>query len=469
MHEGSGIMRLRNWWHVWAIALVLVMGVGIRLFAYGDLRQSMVMADTSSYVEASKTPLLSRESLTTPRLLTTSMIYHYFRPPQGYVLQPASDPAGDGEHKTRLRRPGFDGVVKFHVFLSLIGWTSLAIVFSRHVKQRLVKVIGAALIVLFAFSPPVADWDSILSSESPNLSLFALTAALLIEIVFWVATRGVSRSTKSPLVLFALWFCSLFLWTFVRDSNLYVVLVTIVMVLPLFALPEFRCRKPLVMLTCLLIGLLALGYHSSQVSKRWKTPLEHVFIDKILPYPLRVSFFQRIGMPSPDSPGYDGWFDQSAPGAYVRFLIAHPGYTLPPLFENLQAFFTDNLQPYYHVEKDSLRVRLLALGEMLHPRSSVVFLVDLMLLASLLWLAFKGRAPRQIAWAWLGSWLFLSASLMLLVSFHADTWGISRHVMGSIFLYRLFFWLFLLVVIDYVVGMDAGGAGEMLGIGEGEM
>jgi hypothetical protein len=453
---------------VWAIALILVMGVGLRLFAYGDLRQSVVMLDTRNYVEASKTPLFTWDSLTGPRLLTTSMIYHYFRPPQGYLLKPVNTSAGDWERRTRLRRTGFDDVVIFQAFLSLVGWTSLAIVFSRHVEQRLVKVFGAALIVLFAFSPPVADWDSVLSSESPNLSLFALTAALLIEIVFWVATRGDSGLGKPTLVLFAIWFCSLFLWTFVRDSNLYAVLVTLVMVLPLFILPYFRRRLSLVILTCLMIGLFALGYHSSQTSKRWKTPLEHVFSDKILPYPLRVSFLQKIGMPSPDSPSYKDWFDQRAPGAYVRFLIAHPGYTLPPLFENMQAFFTDNLQPYYHVEKDSLRVRLLALGDMLHPRSSAVFLVDLLLLTSLLWLAYKGRGPMQIAWAWLGCWVFLSASLTLLVSFHADTWGISRHVMGSILLYRLFFWLFLLVVIDYVIGMDAGDAGELMGIGEGE-
>jgi hypothetical protein len=205
--------------------------------------------------------------------------------------------------------------------------------------------------------------------------------------------------------------------------------------------------------------LFALGFISSNVSQRWKIPLTHIFEDQILPHPQRVSFLQKIGMPAPGSPEYEVWFDKHAPGAYLRFLIAHPGYSFLPLIDRMEGFVSENVQPYYRVKNDSIRLSLLAVGNLLHFKSSAVFLADLILSASLILFAVERRTPTLYAWAWLGTWLCLSALLTLFVSFHADTLGITRHVMSSILYFRLFFWLFLLVVIDNMLAKDAIGAG----------
>lgn len=452
----SWIRALQDRWYVFVIALILAMGVGIRLFAYGDLRLSIGTLDTDTYLESAEMPLFTWDSFTSSRLLTTSIVFSLFEPPQGYLLKTVTSPGKGEKHPYRTLQPGFDNVVLFQIFLSILGWVSLALVFARHTDHQVVKVAVVILIVSFAFSPPIAGWDNVLIAESLSTSLFALSFALLIEIVFWV-TQGESRVSIPVLVLFIIWFLSLFLWTFTKDINLYVVLVTLVFALPMVLFPSKSRKVPLVVLAGLVTALFALGLISSNVSQRWKTPLTHIFEDQILPHPLRVSFMQEIGMPAPDSPEFEVWFDRHAPGAYLRFLIAHPGYSLLPLIGRMEGFVSENVQPYYRVKNDSIRRSLLAVGNLLHIKSSAVFLVDLILLASLILLAVERRTPTQFAWAWLGTWLCLSALLTLFVSFHADTLGITRHVMGSILLFRLFFWLFLLVVIDNMLGKSTIG------------
>ncbi len=48
-------------------------------------------------------------------------------------------------------------------------------------------------------------------------------------------------------------------------------------------------------------------------------------------------------------------------------------------------------------------------------------------------------------WLWLMTWLFLSASLTMGVGFFAIV-GVTRHTMFAVEMFRLMFWLFLLII-----------------------
>lgn len=212
---------------------------------------------------------------------------------------------------------------------------------------------------------------------------------------------------------------------------------------------------PMLVIGGFLVAIFLLGYTSSQQSGRWKIPLSHVYSWRILPHPLRVAFMQANGMPDPQGPEFNQWFSEHAPGAYVEFLMHHPGYALLPLFEDMELFFSENVQPYFIDPNIEFRSYYLSIGNFVHPNSSAVFLIDLLILGFLWMLYFKRKTHSLLAWIWLGSWLFLSAFVTLFISYHSDSIGVIRHVLGSIFYYRLFLWLFLFVAFDQSISQQS--------------
>jgi hypothetical protein len=153
-------------------------------------------------------------------------------------------------------------------------------------------------------------------------------------------------------------------------------------------------------------------------------------------------------MPDPTSAEYSTWFVENAPRAYARFLLAHPGYTLTSLTSELGGIFSENIQPYFYSEQTPARIALMAVNDMLHPKTHLVFILDILLLAGLLFSIFRRKNKNFTVWLWLGIWIFLSASLTLAVGFFADSIGVTRHTMFAVELFRLMLWLFLIILFD---------------------
>ena len=177
-------------------------------------------------------------------------------------------------------------------------------------------------------------------------------------------------------------------------------------------------------------------------------PLTNSFSEYILPYPARVSFMENLGMPDPASTTYAEWFNENAPRAYARFLLFHPGFTLTSISSNLGGIFSENIQPYFFSEQTSIRKTLIAVNDILHPNTHLVFILDILLITGLIFSAFRGKNRNSTIWAWLGAWLFISASVMLVINFFADSIGITRHTLFSVELFRLMLWLFLIILFD---------------------
>jgi hypothetical protein len=182
------------------------------------------------------------------------------------------------------------------------------------------------------------------------------------------------------------------------------------------------------------------------LSRRWEAPMTNVFNDLILPHPARVEFMQSLGMPDPTSAEYSTWFIKSAPRAYARFLLFHPGYTLTSFTAELGGIFSENSQPYFFSEHTSARKALAATNDILHPSTHLIFVLDILLIIGLIVAAFRRNNKEFATWAWLGTWLFFSALLTIALGFFADSIGVIRHTLFAVEMFRLLMWVFLIIL-----------------------
>jgi hypothetical protein len=425
--------------------LILAGMIFLRLTSYGDLNLSVANGDTASYIKSGDAPLFSKDMLTRTRLFTTNLLY-YLADVHNCEIQAVSYPAIEAE-TYRAIQPCFDKIVLFQNVLSVIAWGLLAWVVSKRLNGGYEKLLAAVLITSFGFTPAIADWDSILGSESLTFSLFAISLALVIEIYFMIAEEDFDGKFSAVMSVFAV--IALTLWTFTRDANIYTLLVLLAMsILSMITVSKVRKKKTLLISIVVLIVVMLVGLQSAMLSRRWEAPLANVYNDLLLPHPARVEFLQGLGMPNPKSAAYHEWFIKNAPRVYARFLLSHPGYTLTAFTNELGGIFSENTQPYFFSEDTPARLALVTANDLLHPKTYLFLVLDILLIAGLFFAAFRRKNVIHAGWLWLMTWLFLSASLTIGVGFFADSVGVTRHTMFAVEMFRLMFWLLLLILLD---------------------
>ena len=427
---------------IWVILAGMVI---VRLTAYGDLNLSIANADTETYITGGAAPLISKNMLTKTRLLTTNLFYHW-ADVQGCELQAVSYPALQTE-TYRAIQPCFDRIVFFQNIVSITAWSLLALVLSKRLKGGYEKLLAVFLIAAFGFTPAIADWDSILGSESLTFSLFAICVALVLEIVFNLTAEQTNK--KYSFFIYILTSMALVLWAFTRDANIYTLAVLFaVSAVSVVIFPAIRKNKNLLISIATVFIIMVVGLQSAMLSRRWEVPLANVFNDLLLPHPARMEFMQTLGMPDPASAEYSTWFIKNAPRAYARFLLFHPGYTFTSFTSELGGIFSENVQPYFFSKQTSSRKALIAANDILHPNTHLIFILDILLMAGLIFAVFRRKNKNFTAWVWLGMWLFLSAALTLAVGFFADSIGVTRHTMFAVEMFRLMLWMFLIILFD---------------------
>jgi hypothetical protein len=192
-----------------------------------------------------------------------------------------------------------------------------------------------------------------------------------------------------------------------------------------------------------------LGFFSARDSLRaTRYPVMNALDAYIWPYPQRVEYFKNFGMPEHTSPNYQKWADANATKAYGLFLISHPGFVTTHLWKYIDLLSSDFVQPYFFAPEVKHRDTLLTLGEMFHPQTSAIYLISLLLLLTLIVHSIQLRTPALFAWTWLAIWFFTIAAATLLLSFFGDTSGARRHIMPSVEMFRLFFWVFIMPFLD---------------------
>ena len=159
---------------------------------------------------------------------------------------------------------------------------------------------------------------------------------------------------------------------------------------------------------------------------------------------------RSLGMPKPFTPEYHEWAEKHASKTYFAFLITHPRYTATRYIQGTREAFTDYIQPYFRTPGNEWRERLISIGQMLNV-GFVAFLIDILLILTLWALPFNGGMKPAEPWIWLGTWLFLTAASTLFFSIIGDNIGLNRHALLPITAFRLFFWIFLIVILDLLL------------------
>ncbi len=418
----------------------------IRLTSYGELGLSVANGDTGSYIQGGAAPFFSKNMFTKTRLFTTNLLY-FLADVQKCEIQALSFPAIQKE-TYRVIQPCFDRIVIFQNIISALAWSLLALMISKRLHGGYEKILAAVLITAFGFTPAIADWDSLLSSESLSFSLFAICLALMVEVCFRVAYGN--RFSISTIFIYCLSITAVGFWTFTRDTNVYAVAILLVMSIPALIFPPIRKNKLFLGYITLIMIFAAIGFKSASVSMRWEVPLKNVFTDLILPYPARLAFMEKFGMPLPESSEYSIWFLENAQYAYGQFLLFHPGYTLTSFTSGLVGIFSENFQPYFYTEQTPPRKALIAVNDIMHPKTHLVLFIDFLIAIGLLFSLQRTKNRNLAVWDWIGTWLFLSASMTLAVGFFADSIGVVRHTMFAVELFRLLLWLFIIILFDQV-------------------
>ena len=430
------------------IFIIIAAAIGLRLYFYGDPRLSIGMNDTISYIDSSTAPLFSWDIFAGQRLFTTNLLYKLADNAQECKLIDISLPTKGAIRKIQSC---FDNIALLQNLLSIIAWCYLAWTTSRWLKNPATKIVSVVLILAFAFTPQIAEWDSVLSSESLSISLIVLAFALLQEIVFRLSGGNQPLNSARNIALIIGWVLVFSLWVFMRDSHLYAILMTLILLCGTLLVKKFRQSKIPYIIIALLFGIFVLGYTSARDSSRANVPLGDSFGDYIFPYPSRVQFFSKLGMPNPQSPAFQKWFYTQATKTYALFLITHPRFVVTTIFDRLYYFEFSSIQPYYISGSLIIRKASEKVGEFFHPESSSLYLLDTLMLTALVIAGLKRTDPWVTAWAWLAIWLFSCASITLFTNFFGDTTGVARHIVPPEETIRLSLWIFLIIHMDHLL------------------
>lgn len=431
--------------------LIVLATAAFRLSAYGDPRASIGTMDTPSYMAHAGALAQPQSAFIGERLLTTGILYRLWDTYEcdlNYVSIPAIGREG---------QPGlqdcFAGLALTQVALSILGWSVFIASVTRVLDHHISKLLAASLLSAFAFSPQLADWDSILSSESLAFSLLALSLGL--GILGIRASSGGGEMSRQASGLISGSILVGLAWLFVRDAHVYPAVILLGLLL-LWSLWAPARRRLIAILAAAALALCFLALTASRASGRWEIPLTNAFASYILPFKERVREMQELGMPDAGTEAYDAWFAERAPDAYARFLVAHPVFVLNTLAEHANLLFAENSQPYFKLPDRPLRERAFMIGDFLHTKSVSVVILDFVLVATSLVSAAGRRSTSQWPISVLLAGLLASACLGLVLTFFADTIGVERHVLLSIMLFRLVTWTGLVLVVDAALGAASG-------------
>lgn len=458
-------------WKLVAFVAVAIIFVVIRLNSYLPVGDSISTHDTQAFVASSQIPFLSADFFTSDRPATISLLYKILQPTEGYQISAFSSPAEDIS-QTPGPQPGLDRVAYAQSLLSMAAWLTLAYVVYRQLKNPWFAVLGAALILAFGFTPPMAEWDYVLLSEPFSLTLFVFLLAVSIELVSRLAREGfpLGRQTK---VVVGVWAAVLLLWVFARDTNAYLVLVffglcALLLVFSLWGRFSEILPTRTLGIAMVLLGLLFVVHNATmQQSGRWMNPFFNNMLHSVFPYPDRLAFFESRGMPITDevlalrtSPGNeDGffqipelvtWVKAHGTGAYIQFLLSEPAWVFENFFVGVETSFSENRQPFFVADEEVTTPGLSYLGDLFHASSTFVIWVGFAQLALFGALAWRRGNREAMGLFVLLSVFFVGEILMLFISIHGDALATVRHALGSVMPMRLSLWLLPPFILDLV-------------------
>ena len=432
----------------WLLPFVFVIAfVYGRIVCYGPMNDSVSVQDTQSYFTAAEMSPFQPRSPAYPLLIRIS------DPELEYELTQLSEPYFGTESRLAVQ-PGTETLVRNQTVISIICWVLGAVLIASSFSGWFAKALAAFFILGCGFVPQIADWDSILSTESLSLSLFILIFGLLMKVVpdgrkdrltCWLAAAGL--------------FFANFIWIFTRDTNAYFVIAEAVLLILtgiLFWVRRMGQRVSALLCGFLLAGLFLFHQGTFRESERWVVPLLNNLVVNVFPYEERVDFFEAREMPADEeilsttgSAEYNDlmenekfmhWVRRFGLDSYQKFLLSMPLWSVLQVYQNLDSFFEENRQPFFYGSKEQRPHWAEKPGNLLLPVSPAVILIDFLLLILIAVRAVNTGDPDMIRAFWGLLILFLGGGLLMSLAYLGEVRSIWRHVLGGVTALRLTLW-----------------------------
>lgn len=447
-----------------AFLVLAATAVWIRFAFYEPMDRSVSNYDTERYTYSSEASVFSLDFYTSIRQPTAALAYQVAETASGYQVTNISSP-GDQIHPSLQVQPGFERITALQSGLAIGAWLLLAWVVFRNLRTSLLKVLGAALVLAFAVTPQIAEWDYVMLSEPISLSLFAALLALSLELTASFAGKEPQRKGKI-LFLAGAWLAVLALWAFARDTNAYMLpwfaLILLGMALWRPARDRIGRRNLLIAATALIILFLAVA-STAQLSERWVNPYFNNLLARVLPVPEHRAFFEARGLPVTaellaevggnltelslfEQDALVNWVLAKGPSTYIEFLITHPAWAIGEFISGTILGFSENVQPFFR-RSETTPEALVYWGNLLHPTDAGVSLVvvgELMILGGVAW----RRSTRLQAIGVLLGVILVGDLATLFIAIHGDAAGIVRHALGGVMPLRLLMWLTAPFILD---------------------
>ncbi len=433
------------------VGIIIIAGVWLRISLYDDMRLSIGTNDSSSYISQTNIPLFSWEAFTNRRLPSYPQFFNIFEPAGGYQAPTAvSYPAAPGVgSRNKALQPGFDTVVVAQAVISIFSWLTFVILLCRRLKTKILRPIAAVVILLFAFSPSLAEWDSILMTESLSFSLFTLLTAVTMELLFRLVEEK-CKPGRLTSFLMVIWAILLPAWAFTRDSNANMMIIIVVFFGIFLIIPKIRKEIPIfwvVGLTIWAAFLFSWYFTTALAANRWSGSWTDIHNHWIAGYPAREKFFTDHGMPSSYT---DEWVRESGSKTYLLFLINHPGFMVTELLGRLSDAFSENVQPFFYTYPTLIRKMVLAVGEIFHPLSSSAFFFPIFSGLLIIISSIRNSLENNKSWFWFVLWLVSMIYGLYLASFFGDSGGLIRHTLGAVVYLRFMIWLFPIILAEII-------------------
>jgi hypothetical protein len=443
--------------------LILLAAYAIAFVAYVDIKHSVYdldvarfFNDTLTYLKTASLPFTDINFWSGQRSFT----FPLFLKLSGYTFS------------NYMHQDAMERVSQYQSSFSIFSWGIFAFSFSLGMKHRFSKIISFAFIILIGASLYVTQWDHSMLSESVSTSFMVIFMAfLIITGLLWDIGRPISFWIQGFLLV--LFFLATVLYVFSRDTNAYLLLALIgLMVIGLFFSsvrkhPLFRA-----FLTALtgFIVIFSLVNATIFTGKRSIPSLFHVVVYRVIPQQESLNYFIEHGMPYVDS--YQSlaslhiqqlqdarisvesvqhlyaWL-KDGPGisVIVSYLLSHPLYTLSAPLKDVQSWVNGNTNEWRKILiPTSSRIHVLSL--VMYPIWDWLPILFLMLFFVCIVMIWKGRM-RESIW-FVIYFLFISAYPLAMLIWHTDTITLERHVFQVALQLRIASWMSIALLLDRV-------------------
>ena len=443
--------KFLEWLLPFLFVVIFIFG---RIICYGPMNDSVAVQDTESYFAAAQMDPFSLKFFEQQRSPTYPLLIKISNPTLEHELIQLSEPYFGTESRLAVQ-PGTETLVRNQTVISILCWAAAAILIASSFNGWFAKALAALFVLGCGFVPQIADWDSILSSESVSISLFVLMIGLLAKVI----PDGKDDNFFSWIAAVFLFFVSFF-WIFTRDTNAYFIIVEALLLIItgiLYWVRRKGQRVSAILCGFLLIGIFFFHQGTFRESERWMLPLLNNMTENVFPYEQRVEFFVEREMPTDGdvlsltgSAEYNNiyqnekfihWARRFGLQSYQEFLLSMPLWSVLQVYNNLDSFFEENRQPFFYGSKEQRPHWAEKPGNLMHPLSAAVILIDLLLLVLVLRKAVKSGAPSDIRAFWMLLILFLGGGLLMSLSYLGEVRSIWRHVLGGVLALRIALWL----------------------------